>query len=467
MKKHFLLIIFIMLLFPCLVNAKEYCKIVSGDGKSIGTEIQCGTENFYIVENENNTIKMLAKYNLLVGDKIDYFNIEGEKPSFQYYLFDSYGIDYCINEAIEKGYNPYYAYPMGTRVDSNTILDGCRVYEKLNPDHVRQDERAIGTKLDGNGKSILPLYGITYMNPYWGYEARVNNDIRSNVYDSNGDLVISGTVFEGYLNGYKSELQSQGVAVSDVSFVTLDRSINLLKDISNKEVEVVLDYVNPSDIVNPFSDPEAVHIGKMDIKEYIPNNHKWIYGVTYWLGSGFKIDDAVVNEYNDYYITNEGMLCALGRGECSYFAYPIGNGVRPLVTISSSEIQFLIRTKTDGHGTIEVVDHSPGGESIRFRVNSNKGYKLDGVTIKTDSGEMISFREGEIQRNSDGTMSIDKNNFTMPFDNVTIEARWRSNILNPNTGVETLLIIGLIVLSTVTMTVIIRRKNKEEEIEIL
>ena len=71
MKRYFFVGLFILLLFPCMVNAKEYCKVVSGDGKSVGTELKCGTEHFYIVENENNTIRMLAKYNLLVGDKID------------------------------------------------------------------------------------------------------------------------------------------------------------------------------------------------------------------------------------------------------------------------------------------------------------------------------------------------------------------------------------------------------------
>ena len=200
----------------------------------------------------------------------------------------------------------------------------------------------------------------------------------------------------------------------------------------------------------------------MDIREFVPNNQKWIHSISYWLGSGFKKPDDPANTYNDYFIADAGLLCTLGRGDCSVFKYPVGIGLRPLVTISTSNIEYLIRTKTDGHGTIEVIDHSPGGASIKFRVNSNKGYKLDSVTIITDAGEKVSFKEGEIQKNSDGTMSIDKNNFTMPFDNVTIEARWKSDILNPNTGVEALLMIMLILVSTITMTVIIKRKEIEE-----
>ena len=189
MKKYFFVVLFILLLFPCVVNAKEYCKVLSGDGKSAGTELSCGTEHFYIVESDNNTVKMLAKYNLLVGDKIDYFDAEDDVTSFFY--------EYCAEKAAEKGYNPYgvytiYDYSSGFTGD----FLGCRVYEKLNPQHIRQDERAIGPKLDGNAKTIFPLYGITYMNPEWGYEATVPGTQNVHEYDSNGNFIVEGTIFE-------------------------------------------------------------------------------------------------------------------------------------------------------------------------------------------------------------------------------------------------------------------------------
>ena len=287
-KKYSLIIVLIMCVFfiPCIVNAEkqaDYCKALSGDGKSIGSEIQCGTEHFYIVENKNNTIKMLAKYSLNVGDTIDYFDVTGEQPEIGMGDYDTDGVNFCNNLAYEKGYSFYISYPVvvdGNRENYKKIV-GCRVYDKLNPEHVQQDSRAIGTKLDGNGKSILPLYGITYMNPKWGYEAVVEHNYYSNEYDQNGDLIIEGTVFEDYLYGYKTELLRQNIAVSDVSFITLDRTINLLKAISNKNVEVVLDYedYDPGD---PNVDPAAVHIGKMDINQYIPNNHKSNDNIPIW-----------------------------------------------------------------------------------------------------------------------------------------------------------------------------------------
>lgn len=79
----------------------------------------------------------------------------------------------------------------------------------------------------------------------------------------------------------------------------------------------------------------ANYINKMNIKDYVTENYKWLYGVTYWLGSGNESSEGNKVEAHDYYISNEGLLCALGRGLCVYLPYPIGNGVRPLVTIDA------------------------------------------------------------------------------------------------------------------------------------
>ena len=49
----------------CPVSA---CKIIKGDGTNIGDEIECAGEYFYVIESNEDTISMLAKYNLNVGD---------------------------------------------------------------------------------------------------------------------------------------------------------------------------------------------------------------------------------------------------------------------------------------------------------------------------------------------------------------------------------------------------------------
>ena len=50
--------------YPCMVTEKNAKEIAIG----VGDVITCKTENFYVIENDGTNIKMLAKYNLNVGD---------------------------------------------------------------------------------------------------------------------------------------------------------------------------------------------------------------------------------------------------------------------------------------------------------------------------------------------------------------------------------------------------------------
>ncbi len=453
-------IILLMLLMPIVVSAKGSCTIVSGNGKDIGSEIACGTEHFYVIDSSDDEIKMLAKYNLLVGDKISYFDVN---DNFLFTNNDEVR-NHCMSLATEKGYSPYSVYQIDEETETNGVflLTGCRVYEVLNPEHIRQDEKAKGTIIK-DGKSVLPIYGIVYMVPTWGNDPVTNNVNAYNQFDENGDLIISTTKFGQYLDGYKQELGNQNIEVKDVSFITLSKTMKLLKDISGRDITLDFEYPN-EDPVNY----NGIYYGKMDIKDYVSTDYKWIYDVTYWLGSGFLGDTSVGEDVtNDYFISNEGMLCAIGRGECVYFPYPVGNGIRPLVTISASNIgtttnnkKFLIRVKTNNNGTIEVVGSAEGGNTITFKANSKKGYKLDSISITTDSGETVDFKEGEIKNNNDGTMSIDKNSFTMPFEDITIEAKWKLDVENPSTGVNSYIFeIGILMMVGTGLFIILKRKK--------
>ena len=431
MKKLLIFILLCILFVPSAVFAEEYCKVISGNGKDLGSEVACGTEHFYVIENKDGKLRLMAKYNLNVGDKIDYFDVEENDSVYSVFQFVNEASPICMEYATEKGYHPYYVYPISQSLGNNDEkLIGCRVYEKIDEERVHQDERAVGTKLV-DGKSVLPLYGITYMNPKWGYEAIHDGVVRSNVYDANGDLIISNSSFEGYLNGYRAELERQQISFENLSFVTLNKMLSFLENISGKEIEVELEYSH-TNLVNP----EDAYIGKMDIKEYA-KNIEWVYDITYWLGSGFMGTDPTASEFNDYYISNEGMLCALGRGQCGYLKYPIGNGLRPAITISSDNLRYTIKTRTGGYGTIEVVDSAAGGDFISFRVNANRGYRLQSILVTSDSDETIEFTEGEIIENDDQTVSIDQNKFTMPFENVTIDTRWALESSSEIVGEET------------------------------
>jgi len=451
MKKLFIMLLFLICL-PVFVNAKEYCTVTSGTGKDIGDEVVCGTEHFYIFKVENDNIKMLAKYNLLVGDKIDYIEYEADDNVYFANINRDTLSNICKEYATAKGYSPYYSYAKTSEINSTDIkIDGCRVYERLNSDIVRQDERAVGTKLV-DGKSVLPLYGIVYMDPNWGYEAMHDHMVYSNVYDDNGNLIIEGTPFKTFLDGYKTELERQNYQVESVSFVTLNGILDFLRTVSGNTVQVNLEY-------SGSSDPEEEYVGKMDIKQYVPNKYKWIYDSTYWFGSGFT-GDPLTNQYNDYYMSNEGFLCALGRGECIILPYPIGNGLRPVVTINSENIKYLIETETNGYGTIEAVDSAFGGDEITFRVSNRSGYRLRSITVTDETGGEVTFDEEDITNNDDGTVTIVTGKFTMPESNVKIRAEFvpiqeaegntpnntvkptnynsSNKIENPNTGIGAL-----------------------------
>lgn len=372
MKKKILMIILCIMFIPFFVNAKDNCTVVSGTGENIGDEIKCGTESFYIVSKTDDTVSMLAKYNLFVGDKIDYFDLD-ETQTFDDF-FDAQ--DLCYSEAEQRGYNAYYTYPMAVDPNSYPTFDvkGCRVYEEIEYDKVVQDERAVGTTLV-NGKSVLPLYGIVYMSPEWE-EAKADKEF-SFEYDSKGNLKLSTTPFEKYINGYKDELKRQNIDVQDVSFITISRTIELLENVSGKKVEIEFDYPEGG-LYGYDQDKYEYFYNFMDIKEYTGEKHKWIYNTTYWLGSGFIGDDTTPNEemHNDYYISNEGMLCAIGRqGECQYFNYPIGNGIRPLVTIPKNEIKKPIVNPETGNIAALIIILMISFISIGFYTYKNKNIK--------------------------------------------------------------------------------------------
>ena len=136
----------------------------------------------------------------------------------------------------------------------------------------------------------------------------------------------------------------------------------------------------------------------------------------------------------------------------------MGAGIRPVITIPSNELQYLIQTKTDGNGAIEVVENALGNETIQFKATSKKGYKLKSIVITTDSGEKVEFQEGGIIKNDDGTYSIDKSKFTMPFENVTIEAKWSLDIMNPKTSKNIVLLLTPIFV-LITGTIVYRKRR--------
>lgn len=495
MKKISIAIILFIMLIPCIVNAKEYCKVVSGNGKDIGSEIACGTEHFYVIESNKDEIKMLAKYNLNVGKTIYKEKIKkeaGDTRSDQQYcqdlasskngevksdgFYNAPGYCFYVTNTInykdpEKDHLIIYKMPGDTISDEEYCKDSVSKIEGAIFDEVRttqhyaychyyypkypiaQLEDAKSAHWDENLNYLYPQVGDVYISPVIRASDRLNNyQLHDNPVQENTNFYDYDMIFSTFstanlyrdpytiLQTYKKELESTKYTIKEINMLSVSELDKIINKISQKSLPLKewgdnLEIVQGQYEKNGFLYGTEINFG--DLKPYIPKNYKWLYSTTYWNSTAYKLPhNSAVGTPSNYFVftAEQGKLCGAGFAYCAPET-AIGCGVRPVITISN-ELQYLIKTKTDGHGTIDVIENSIGGKTIQFKITAQKGYKLKSITIKTDSGEKVEFREGEIIKNNDGTLIIDKNKFTMPFENVTIQARWVSNSIfnNPKTG---------------------------------
>ena len=75
-------------------------------------------------------------------------------------------------------------------------------------------------------------------------------------------------------------------------------------------------------------------------------------------------------------------------------------------------------------------------------------------------GNLI-FKLYVFNNSNSGVLSVSLNKFTMPYENVTIEARWASSIINPNTGtgISIIIVMTVLLVSTIIYMMLKRKKN--------
>ena len=456
MKKILLPILLFVMFIPFEVGAKEYCKVVSGNGKDIGSEIACGTEHFYIIDSNKDEVKMLAKYNLLTGITIYKEKLEEGQT--------------CEELAASKG---------GTvKSDGFYSVSGYCFYSiPLNDNIIQQSEEAKSAHWDEDENYLYPQVGDVYISPVTRASDRVKsyelheNPVQENTnfydYDMNFGFSSSSELYHDpytILQIYKNELESSSFTIKEIDMLSISELDKIINTISQKSLPLKewgdnLEIVQGQYENNGILYGTEIHFG--DLKPYIPNNYKWLYSTTYWNSTAYKLpDNSSVAVPKNYFVftAEQGKLCGAGFALCAPET-ALGCGIRPVITIPN-ELQYLIKTETEGNGTIDVIDNSLGGETIQFKLSVNKDYKLKSIIIRTDSGEKVEFSEGEITKNDDGTLSIDKNKFTMPFENVTIQAKFElENILkNPETG-DKVLFITLILLASIGIGTLIYIKK--------
>ena len=121
----------IMLFLICIgiTNAAK-CNVVSGTGKNTGDEIACGTEHFYVISNDGTNVKMLSKYNLLVGTNL-------ERIEFNVYEGTKYNDIYKSKEVQQKMQDGYTLYDSLYEYDdtsSKYFFYGALMRKDLNND---------------------------------------------------------------------------------------------------------------------------------------------------------------------------------------------------------------------------------------------------------------------------------------------------------------------------------------------
>ena len=523
-KIRLLIIILVVTIMPYCVNAKELCKVVSGDGKSIGSEIACGNEHFNVISSNNNEIRMLSKYNLNVGNSIFKEKINKEAESTEtdqnycariateqggYLRYDEfYNIDgYCyiekpLNYTIEQWESNY-------SVDGLTTIETCEAhadelnttdenyyyifdhdqtvttplppyyiphcYYKKIPRGLVQDESAKSAHWNENDEFLYPQIGDIYINGI--YERYAEDYFKADLTCDNN----SSDKYDGYFwdltitekGQFDTILKSYAVTMAPynarkIDLITLEDINNIITN-NNKS----LSYQN---IYNASLNTQPPRYEFAFLQDYLTKQQEFLFNTTYWVRTGYNKDyDDALAVGNVVFIDARGGICgsAMSRGgeqriygNCSYkierkLKSSVGTGIRPVVTISPEDIEYIIKTITDGNGTIEVIKNAHGGDTITFKTTAKPGYKLTKLIVTTDSGEKVEFKEGQIINNDDSTVSIDKNSFTMPFENVTIEARWSLNILNPETGNKILfIIIFIVVISSLLSFKKVKQNNK-------
>ena len=431
-------------------GSRKYCHPIKGNGKEFGSEIVCGSEHFYVLSSNKDVIRMLAKYNLYTGISIYKEKLE-EGQSCQSLAESKGGV--VKSDAF---YNApgYCFYTINTVREDNRTLQSkdaksAHWDEDLNYLYPQIGDVYISTSEKGITKSNTPVKENTL---FYDYDIDESVNIQLEVNQFTNGIGITRPLYN-----YKNELMKMGYLVSDISLLPVSELNNIAKQLSNEELPLEEWGQN----IN-ISNASIQEITFGDLKPYIPKDYSWLYSTTYWNNTVFS--NYVPNlPGNSYYVftAEQGKLCGAGFQACAP-STTLGCGVRPVITIPN-ELHYLIKTETDGHGTIEVVDNALGNDTIQFKATSNKGYKLKSIVIKTDGGETVKFDEGEIIDNGDGTYSVDKNKFTMPFENVTIQARWGLDILNPKTGMFYYTIVIMLLIVGIS-TYIYKKKNLKNRI---
>ena len=498
MKK--VLLFLLLFSFTNIVMAEsDYCTVVSGNGRTIGDEISCGTEHFYVIENKDNNIRMMSKYNLYVGSIFDKRTLDISKTYIKYkcrdndddcnkydygesikYYFEGeqvtdeedwinhiktkYRLKYIESLYLEgfpqsNGDIALYREEVGdVYVEDNkryrNITYKLYPYESITEEtepggYALQNKSALGVTGE-KGNANYPIYATLVLFP--GSTETVENPTK------NHDSFLTGytnfdfkdnTDIKGYLDTYKSKLNNMGYNVSNVDMINIKEINDLVYSISKSNLPL-LEWYNAS-INTDYIEDDAMYYKTLgDLKEYLSDDYKWLWNTTYWTKTfvGNDSNDSGIFNPQVYFVSSSGEIC-YSQSDCSGIPRA---GIRPIATISLDDVIYSVATKTDGNGSIKVSKmRAKSGNVVSFTVKANDGYVLDKVEVTDSDGNVLTFTDY---------------NFTMPDSNVLVEATFIKkdssiveDIVNPQTGFG-LEILFLFIILIVSFVFMVKINNK-------
>jgi hypothetical protein len=496
LKFKLFILLLITICLPFAVDAKEGCNILSGNGKDIGSELACGSEHFYIVGVDDNNLKLLSKYNLYVGSDYNRIILNlnetyirqkcrsatncGRYGGSDYkYFFESVEVD-SYETWITKIYNKYnltdlnpVSQEVGTDPSDGTLAyyselygdiykEGNDYYQKytykLYPyttitentnGYALQNENAVGVH-GTKGNPIYPTIATFHMS--YKNDDYLENDVTYKDGYINYELSDSH-VIKKYFNDYKNNLIKKGYEPINIDMLNIKDLDEIVYKLTNKNLPLSEWFEYSHENYNQVEDDYSSYVVVGSLKDFLQNNNSWLWETSSWLKTK---ENSSADHF--YFISTSGEICY--SYEYCFSGIPRA-GLRPVVTMSKNVLKYNINTKTDSNGTIEVVDSAFGGDVIKFKISAKKGYKLAGLTVTTDSGESIKINKEDITLGVKELYSISTNEFTMPYENITIEAKWVDNVTNPNTGRSTY-VLSFLLISVIGIFVISLVKKKKK-----
>ncbi len=215
-------------------NITEYsinnptCKVISGTGKNIGDELQCGTENFYVLSNDGKKVKMLAKYNLYAG--FDYYKIDFGQTFETYneaqtYYNNNYASEYTNSAKFLTKDNAYY---------------GVIAYKEISREKILQNEIAIGAHGNLKVEPEFPELGVYPY--YWEIISEYFDKSVENIYDIGYQDVLINSYSTAdadwlyVLEAYEKELAKQNVTSENISIISVAELNELVLKVTGKEL---------------------------------------------------------------------------------------------------------------------------------------------------------------------------------------------------------------------------------------